>query len=122
VQSAESLKYQTTRIKPESFQMDELLTVQLRYKLPADTVSTLMSASVKKGIERLESSSRNIQFASAVAMFGMILRESKYRANASYDLVLKYAKDSRGTDAEGYNAEFLKLVETCQLLGSRREH
>ena len=121
VQSAESLKYQTTRIKPESFQMDELLTVQLRYKLPADTTSILISTSVKKGIERLESSSRNIQFASAVAMFGMILRESKYRADASYDLVLKYAKDSKGTDAEGYNAEFVKLVETCQLLGNRKE-
>jgi Ca-activated chloride channel family protein len=53
-------------------------------------------------------------------MFGMILRESKYQADASYDLVLKYGKESRGTDADGYKAEFVKLVESCQLLGGRK--
>jgi Ca-activated chloride channel family protein len=119
--AGDSLKYQTTHIKPESFRTDELLTVKLRYKLPADTVSVLMTTPVKKEIEHLEGASRNIRFASAVAMFGMILRESKYQANASYDLVLKYAKDARGTDADGYKAEFVKLVETCQLLRSRKE-
>jgi Ca-activated chloride channel family protein len=118
--SAESLKYQSTHIKPESFRTDELLTVQLRYKLPADTASVLMTTPVKKEIERIDDASRNIRFASAVAMFGMILRESKYQADASYDLVLKYAKDSRGTDANGYKAEFVKLVESCQLLGGRK--
>jgi Ca-activated chloride channel family protein len=118
--TAESLKYQTTHIKPESFRTDELLTVQLRYKLPADTVSVLMTTPVKKEIERIDDASRNIRFASAVAMFGMILRESKYQADASYDLVLKYGKESRGTDADGYKAEFVKLVESCQLLGGRK--
>ena len=119
--TVDSLKYQSTHIKQESFRTDELLTVQLRYKLPADSVSVLMTIPVKKENERLEDASRNIRFASAVAMFGMILRESKYQANASYDLVLKYAKDSQGTDAEGYKAEFMKLVETCQILGGRKE-
>ena len=119
--TVDSLKYQTTHIKPESFRSDELLTVQLRYKLPADTVSVLMTTPVKKEIEHLEDASRNLKFASAVAMFGMILRESKNQANASYNLILKYAKDSRGTDTNGYIAEFVKLVETCQLLGGRKE-
>ncbi len=118
--TVDSLKYQSTHIKLESFRTDELLTVQLRYKFPADTVSVLMTTPVKKGIEHLEDASRNIKFASAAAMFGMILRESKNKADANYDLVLKYAKDARGTDADGYNAEFVKLVETCQLLGGRK--
>jgi Ca-activated chloride channel family protein len=118
--TVESLKYQSTHIKPESFRTDELLTVQLCYKFPADTVSVLMTTPVKKEIERIDDASKNIRFASAVAMFGMILRESKYLADASYDLVLEYAKDSRGKDADGYKAEFVKLVESCQLLGGRK--
>ena len=118
--TVDSLKYQSTHIKPESFRTDELLTVQLRYKLPADTVSVLMTTPVKKEIERIDDASRNIRFASAVAMFGMILRESKYQADASYDLILKYAKNSKGTDTDGYKAEFVKLVESCQLLGGRK--
>lgn len=117
--SSESLKYQSTKIKPESFRTDELLTVQLRYKLPTETSSILMTRPVKKDVEEIEDGSRNIKFASAVAMFGMILRESKFKADADYDLVLKYAKEGRGIDEDGYNAEFIKLVETCRLLGGR---
>jgi Ca-activated chloride channel homolog len=117
--TTESLKYQSTRIKPESFRTDELLTVQLRYKLPDETVSKLMTTPVKNEIEHLADASNNLRFASAVAMFGMILRDSKNRANADYDLVVKYAKDSRGKDEEGYRAEFMKLVKTCQALDGR---
>ena len=118
----DSLRYQTTHIKPESFRTDELLTVQLRYKLPSDTTSILMSTPVEKEAEYFEDASRNIRFASAVAMFGMILRDSKFRGNANYDLVLKCAQDSRGRDLEGHKAEFVKLVETCQILSGKREH
>jgi Ca-activated chloride channel family protein len=121
VQTIDSLKYQTTVIRPESFREDELSTVHLRYKPPTDTTSILLTTAVKKSTEDVEDASRNLRFASAVAMFGMILRESKYKGNANYDRVLALARESKGTDSEGYNAEFLKLVEACKLLDTRKE-
>jgi Ca-activated chloride channel family protein len=120
IQPIDSLKYQTTIIKPESFRADELLTVKLRYKQPTDTTSILMTTPVKKSIKSIESPSRSFRFASAVAMFGMILRDSKEKANSNYDLVLQYTKESKGIDKEGYNTEFMKLVETCKLLDNRK--
>jgi hypothetical protein len=38
-----------------------------------------------------------------------------------HDLVLKIAKDAKGSDTEGYNTEFVKLVETCKLIDNRKE-
>ncbi|MCI0433158.1 MAG: DUF3520 domain-containing protein, partial [Gemmatimonadetes bacterium] len=50
-------------------------------------------------------------FASAVAAFGMILRDSGYRGDITLDQVIALAKDALGEDAEGYRAEFVRLVE-----------
>jgi hypothetical protein len=35
--------------------------------------------------------------------------------------VLELARNARGTDAEGYRAEFIRLVETCELLPAKQE-
>jgi Ca-activated chloride channel family protein len=53
----------------------------------------------------------NLGFASAVAEFGMLLRESKVAGNASYQSVLARAQAFRGSDPEGYRSEFMKLVD-----------
>lgn len=122
IQTLDSLKYQTTVIRPESFREDELSTVHLRYKPPTDTTSILLTTPVKKSMKRVAGASRNLRFASAVAMFGMILRESKFRGNSNYDRVLSIAEESKGMDKQGYNAEFVKLVEACKLLDTRKGH
>ena len=55
--------------------------------------------------------SPNVGFASAVAEFGMLLRDSAHRGEASYESVLERARRFRGPDAEGYRAEFARLIE-----------
>ena len=67
---------------------------------------------------RLEPS-ENILFASAVAEFGLLLRDSEYKGNANYGQLLSRAKQSKGSDTEGYRAEFIRLVEKAQLLGEK---
>ena len=42
--------------------------------------------------------SENLNFASAVAEFGMLIRESSYKGNASFDAVLTRAKANKGTE------------------------
>jgi Ca-activated chloride channel family protein len=58
----------------------------------------------------LANASEDFKFASAVAEFGLLLRDSKYKANASYDSVLIRAQAARGQDSEGYRSEFIQLV------------
>jgi hypothetical protein len=57
-----------------------------------------------------------MQFAAAVASFGMILRNSKYKGGLSYGAVLETASASRGEDRQGLRGEFLELVRAAQRL------
>ena len=60
--------------------------------------------------------SENFNFAVAVAEFGMLLRDSEHKANSSYKHTLALAKQAKGKDDFGYRNEFIKLVETAELL------
>ena len=55
--------------------------------------------------------SADFRFASAVAGFGMILRDSAYKGSATLDWVLATAQNSRGVDKNGYRQEFISLVQ-----------
>jgi Ca-activated chloride channel family protein len=69
----------------------------------------------------LDAASENLRFSSAVAAFGMLLRDSRYKGTASYDNVLQLARSSSGTDLQGYRAEFTKLVATAKTLSAQRQ-
>ena len=58
-------------------------------------------------------------FASAVAEFGMLLTGSEYRGRASYQSAVTRARMFRGSDHEGYRAEFVRLVDLAAGLSSR---
>ena len=60
--------------------------------------------------------SEDLKFAGAVAAFGMLLRNSPHRGQATYTSVLTDAGDALGADPGGYRAEFLRLVEAAQAL------
>jgi Ca-activated chloride channel family protein len=109
---AGDLKYQTTRI----LDSDELMTVKLRYKKPNENESKLITRAIAVNEIRPLEHGGNIEFASAVAEFGMLLRGSEYKGNSSYDDILRRAKAAKGSDDEGYRAEFIRLVEKAQLL------
>jgi Ca-activated chloride channel family protein len=65
--------------------------------------------------------SERFRFSAAVAEFGLLLRASEFRADATYEQVLQLAKKTKGEDEEGYRAEFIRLVETVELLQKTRE-
>jgi len=64
----------------------------------------------------LDETSDNFRFSAAIAEFGLILRNSQYKEEASMEDVIAMAKDARGEDEEGYRAEFLKLVKLADSL------
>jgi Ca-activated chloride channel homolog len=110
------LKYQTrpaTRARDAS----ELATVNVRYKAPDGDTSRLVSAVIRN---RVQPMSGNLAFASAVAEFGMLLRESDYGGRASYESAASRARTHRGPDPDGYRAEFVKLVDLAASLAGAR--
>jgi len=114
--SVDALKYQmpTEKIGRTS---GEILTVKFRYKAPRGTKSKLIKTTLLKEDRKFAKSSENFRFSSAVAWFGMVLRDSKHIEDKNLNEVAKIAKNSMGEDAEGYRAEFLSLVKTTQALG-----
>mgnify|MGYP000815005329 CR=1 FL=1 len=106
-----SLKYQTAGTPTGS---RELLTVSLRYKAPNGSKSKLMEHPVQVDTYR-ETMSENLAFAAAVAEFGMVLRNSENRGNASLEQVLELAEPCVHADSDDYRKEFLSLVQKTEL-------
>ena len=108
--SVDPLKYQDS--KPVSGKYsDELLTIKLRYKEPKGGKSKLLEQPVKNKLVR--NTSDDFRFSAAVASFGMLLRKSEFMGNTTTKSVLDLAKNAKGTDDEGYRAEFIQLVKTA---------
>ena len=114
------LKYQQpAEEKPERYVSTgskELLTLKLRYKQPDGDTSKLLEFPVTDGGKSFERASTDFKFATAVAEFGMLLRDSEFKGDSSYGAVLELAQEAKGTDAEGYRSEFLNLVRKADEL------
>lgn len=95
----------------------ELLTVKFRYKRPNSDVSRLLSRVLKNRERTWRDASENFRFASAVAGFGLLLRDSRYRGDLGYDFVISLARGAKGKDLNGDRAEFVHLAHTAKLLG-----
>ena len=55
-----------------------------------------------------------LSFAAAVAEFGMILRDSEHKGDATYDTVLALAEPCIHANTDDYKKEFLQLVEMAK--------
>jgi Ca-activated chloride channel family protein len=115
----DDLKYQQPAQAIEGVQGGELMTVKLRYKAPDGVESQPLSVGVPDSKAAHQNASNNFKFASAVAEFGMLLRDSRYKGDASYEGVLELARASTGADLRGYRTEFVRLVETAKSLSAR---
>jgi Ca-activated chloride channel family protein len=107
-------KYQQTVISKDAYKNGELLTLKLRYKKPDGNVSELIETVVADTNTKLDKTSENFRFASAVVEFGLLLRNSQFKSNANYEQVIEMAKQAKGADDESYRAEFVKLAKTAK--------
>ncbi len=114
--SKNELKYQTAQLNPLAEVGDEIATVKFRYKKPKGVKSKLLVKVIPYEDKQPEEMSENYKFSAAVAGFGMLLRDSKYKGNASYKSVIDLANSSKGNDEEGYRSEFIRLVKLSKEL------
>jgi Ca-activated chloride channel homolog len=112
------LKYQknVTERFSKSSHNDEIMTVKFRYKRPDEDVSKLIEHPVIDKQIPLAKTSDNFRFAASVAEFGMLLRNSEFKANASYENASSMARKAKGKDEEGYRFEFIRMVENTDAL------
>jgi Ca-activated chloride channel family protein len=112
--TVDPLKYQAPR--PAGDATDELVTVKLRYQPPTGTgPSRLITRTVRR--DDGARGSENLRFAAAVAEYGMLLRNSEYKAQSTWENVLTLARQNLGSDPGGYRAEFLRLAEVARGMG-----
>jgi Ca-activated chloride channel family protein len=110
------LRYQRSReeeskvyVKPAKDRTESFF-VKLRYKDPDGTVSKRISFPVVDGGRRYSRASADFKFAASVASFGMILKESPYRGDASMASVIELAGEGIGRDRTGHRREFIRLA------------
>ena len=113
--SVDPLRYQQQPVDddapPPSVFEDELMYVKVRYKDPDGERSTLLEHPV---VDRSGMPSEDFRFATAVAGFGMLLRDSEHAGTFSLDDVVSLAEQARGDDPRGYRGEFIRLVEAAR--------
>jgi Ca-activated chloride channel homolog len=114
LESVDALKYQ--RPATTNSGSTDWMTVKFRYKEPTGSSSKLLVHTVPAGTENKGMISDNFRFAAAVAQFGLLLRQSHFRQQASWSNVLQLASSAQGKDAEGYRSEFIRLVKDASAL------
>ncbi|MER9326388.1 VWA domain-containing protein [Mesorhizobium sp. M0488] len=101
---------------------DEYAFVKIRYKLPNEDVSKLITTPVTSANEvaSFDEASIDQRFSVAVAAFGQKLRDEDATAKFGYDKIMEIATAARGADPFGYRSEFLSLVRLASALGGKR--
>jgi Ca-activated chloride channel family protein len=97
-------------------QSSELLTVKIRYKEPAGDVSSKLEFPLVDAGTRFADASPDFKFATAVAGFGLALRDSPHKGQLTLAQVTEWGRAGLGQDAGGYRAEFLSLVDAAGAL------
>ena len=92
---------------------NELMYVKFRYKDPEGTQSKLLKHIV---YDKQATLTENFYFSAAVAEFGLLIRESKFKGNASFENIEANAEKGYGADKDGYRHEFVMLIRKAKLL------
>ncbi len=115
----DSLKYQNDGFKKAlpviaGGNSNELLTLKIRYKKPDGNVSAKLEFPLMQKDTSFENTTNSFRFASAVALFGMLLRNSEHVQDGSYAKVLEIAGQAKGNDKNAYRQEFIDLVRKVE--------
>ncbi|MBZ5857022.1 vWA domain-containing protein [Flavihumibacter profundi] len=116
IDSVDVLKYQKLPAVPVAAN-GEIMQVKFRYKQPDGNESRLIVRTIeKKDLLMLPQASQNFLFAAAVAEWGMLLNNSLFKQESSFEHIIKMAGKSIGVDEHGYRKEFIKLVKKSAVL------
>lgn len=103
---------------------DELLRLQVGYRTPPNgngreasptaVPSRSLELVVPDAARGIDAATADYKFAAAVVGYGLLLRDSPFKGDLTWDKVLALAEEGQGPDREGYRAEFLGLVRRAR--------
>jgi Ca-activated chloride channel family protein len=117
----DALKYQTPHATAKRGGSHETATVKIRYKKPDGDRSMLLSETVTDSGATIETATADMRFAAAVAELGLLLRDSEFKGDASFDEIERLASRAAGRDAEGHRADFVRLATTASRIAGTKE-
>ena len=98
---------------PEILPKDKIADIEMRYSLYEDTTHLIVTNSCLANYVEFKSIDKDLQFATAVAMFGLKIKQSKYIKPADWEDIQRIALESY--DPGNYlQAEFLQLIDKAQ--------
>jgi Ca-activated chloride channel family protein len=109
----DDLRYGNAQNPPQAASAnDEYAFLKIRYKLPDEETSKLITTPVTSAVEHetVVGAPDDARFATAVAAFGQILTGGRYTGSYTLDDAIGLAQGARGEDDFGYRAEFINLV------------
>ena len=107
------LRYGTTTTEGAAKPSGELGFLKLRYKEPGAATSQLIETPILPGMGE---TTGDIRFATAIAGFGELLKDSDFVGDWSYDNAIALATASHGDDPFGYRAEAIRLMRLAASL------
>ncbi len=114
----DDLRYQARTEPAATGNMNEFAFLKLRYKLPKQTKSKLITLPITKEheVSNVDALKADLRFAASVAAFGQKLRNDSYLGDYDFDDILRLATKARGDDPYGYRSEFVSLVRLAKAL------
>ncbi len=94
---------------------DDWLYLKVRYKQPGSGESQLITVYAGAADYTAEPDA-DFRFASAVAEFALLLKDSEYAGDASFESLTGRAREARGADEDGYRAQFVQLAELARAM------
>ena len=104
---------------------NDLLSLQVGYRSPAggavqNTTTNKPVRSLQVGVPDVhrsaDAATADYKFAAAVVGYGLLLRDSPYKGDLTWEKVQSLAEEGQGPDREGYRMEFLQLVRQARAL------
>ena len=105
---------------PPATNSNDVLVLRVRYKLPDASESTRMDVRLADRRTAFSNAGADFRFAASVAAFGMLLKDSPHRGEATLGWVLDTATASQGQDRSGYRNEFVTLVQKAIAIGTQK--
>ncbi|MDM7861629.1 VWA domain-containing protein [Alteromonas sp. ASW11-36] len=116
--SIDPLRYQNASETHNNDVNGELAFIKMRYKLPGETESQLISQAITPDntLDQLPATlADDIRFATAVAGFAQLLTEAKHTRQWQMQDAHLLATNTRGHDPYGYRSEFVQLIRKAEL-------
>ena len=114
-------------ILPQPYDQDDdylfekgVATLTLNYRVPDEILPKKTVFICPQNFKELKEVCSELRFASAVTMFGLILRQSKYAAGAEMNDVARIAREAASPENYLQN-EFIALVEKAQKLYPKKK-